>query len=648
MLLPIRSAAQEVLDKDSLWQQFRKSSLDTNRVNILIQLGQQYEGSMPDSALSLYQLAYELSQNLRYTKGTLRFFANATYVYNILGKYDTALLLNLKSVELAKSVNDDERLAAALGNVGNSYLYLNDYEKSIQYLLEALEIAETRHDIRKLNVLYSNLANVYRSLKQYDQALTYAEKALALSRDVKNPYNICAALVTLATVKNFQMKTTEAIRLLNEAASIARNLNDQFSLLSALLNLSDANLKMGNYQALGEICREALEVAQQIEDPLGVAISYRGLGYHYLYARNLSEAERFAKKSLAQSIQHKLQLDASKAYVLLSELSLLRNDNRAYQYYQMASDSIQELVFAQEKTRNIQRLEVQFQARARERQLQELKSEAELRETSLRQSRWLAILLAALLLLAGVASWILIRSAQQRKELAERESELNRARVLQLENEKQLMASQAVIKGQEQERGRLAKDLHDGLGGILSGIKFSLTHMKSNMILDANNALQFERSLDMLDHSIAELRRVAHNMMPEVLVKFGLPEALKSYCESIRQSKVLEITLQVLGDERRVDSNVEIICFRIVQELLNNVIKHAEATHVLVQFSLQANEVNLTVEDNGVGFDVRSVTTARGAGWASIYSRVEYLKGRVDLQSSANGGTFVHIDIPLL
>ncbi|MFN7882378.1 MAG: tetratricopeptide repeat protein, partial [bacterium] len=429
-------------------------------------------------------MAYELSQNLRYTKGTLRFFANATYVYNILGKYDTALLLNLKSVELAKSVNDDERLAAALGNVGNSYLYLNDYEKSIQYLLEALEIAETRHDIRKLNVLYSNLANVYRSLKQYDQALTYAEKALALSRDVKNPYNICAALVTLATVKNFQMKTTEAIRLLNEAASIARNLNDQFSLLSALLNLSDANLKMGNYQALGEICREALEVAQQIEDPLGVAISYRGLGYHYLYARNLSEAERFAKKSLAHSIQHKLQLDASKAYVLLSELSLLRNDNRAYQFYQMASDSIQELVFAQEKTRNIQRLEVQFQARARERQLQELKSEAELRETSLRQSRWLAILLAAWLLLAGVASWILIRSAQQRKELAERESELNRARVLQLENEKQLMASQAVIKGQEQERGRLAKDLHDGLGGILSGIKFSLTHMKSNMILD--------------------------------------------------------------------------------------------------------------------------------------------------------------------
>src|SRR5690606_10625434 len=121
-----------------------------------------------------------------------------------------------------------------------------------------------------------------------------------------------------------------------------------------------------------------------------------------------------------------------------------------------------------------------------------------------------------------------------------------------------LIVSEAVIKGQDEERGRLAKDLHDGLGGLLSGVKFSLTNMKSNVVLAGESALVFERSLDMLNHSITELRRVAHNMMPEVLVKFGLSEALKSYCDSLRESKIYKVDFQSIGMENRVASNTEI------------------------------------------------------------------------------------------
>lgn len=647
LIAPLCLQAQDVYNKDSLWQAFNKSSADTNRVNILIQLGQQYEGNLPDSALALYNQAYELSQSLNYKKGVLKFYANATYIYNMQGKYDTSLVLNLQSVQLAKDINNEERLLASLTNVGSTYLYLEEFEKSIEYSLQALEIAEPKKNNRALTVLYSNLANVYRSLKRYDQASEYATRGLALARKVNNPYNISAALITVGLVRNFQMRADDAIPYFEEAILTARKLGDLFTLLSALVNLNDANMKLGNYPALEPICREALKVAEQIDDPAGVAIGNRGLGYYYLYARNLPESERYAQIALSHALRHGLKHHASQAYVLLSELALLKNKNRLYQLYQVKSDSIQEIIFSEQRAKNIQRLELQFQMRQRERQLQELQLQTELKEKNLRQSKWLIASLLGLLLVIAFSAWMQVRATRQRKELAERESELNKAKVAQLENERQLLASQAVINGQEQERGRLAKDLHDGLGGMLSGIKFSLSHMKSNMILDADNALQFERSLDMLDHSISELRRVAHNMMPEVLVKFGLGEALKGYCESFRQSKVFDINFQLLGEAKRLESNTEIISFRIAQELLNNVMKHAKATQVLVQLSMQINEINLTIEDNGVGFDTNALNSSRGAGWASIQSRVDFLKGKVDVQSSINAGTSVHVTIPL-
>ena len=160
-----------------------------------------------------------------------------------------------------------------------------------------------------------------------------------------------------------------------------------------------------------------------------------------------------------------------------------------------------------------------------------------------------------------------------------------------------------MLKGQEEERSRLAKDLHDGLGGLLSGVKYSLSNMKDNLIVTPENMTVFERSLDMLDTSIRELRRVAHNMMPEMLTKFGLDEALKEYCNSINATKLLTVKYQSLEWSKGSSQSTEIIIYRIVQELLNNVLKHASASEAFVQLIKDQNRLSVVVEDNGKGFD---------------------------------------------
>src|SRR5206468_5605274 len=129
--------------------------------------------------------------------------------------------------------------------------------------------------------------------------------------------------------------------------------------------------------------------------------------------------------------------------------------------------------------------------------------------------------------------------------------------------------------------------------------------------------------LDMLDTSIQELRRVAHNMMPEDLVKFGLDEALKDYCNNLNNSHILNVRYQSFGMEQRIEGNIEIIIYRIIQELLNNIFKHAKATEVLVQLLREENRLSITVEDNGKGFDIHDLEKTKGAGWANIRNRID-------------------------
>jgi signal transduction histidine kinase len=205
----------------------------------------------------------------------------------------------------------------------------------------------------------------------------------------------------------------------------------------------------------------------------------------------------------------------------------------------------------------------------------------------------------------------------------------------------------SLLKGQEDERGRMARDLHDGLGGLLSGVKLSMNRMKDNLIITNENMAVFERSLDLIDTSIAELRRIAHNMMPEGLISYGLDEALKQYCSSINTNGMLQVTYQSVGLSERMPDAVEITAYRIIQELLNNILKHASATEAMVQIIRDEGRLNIVVEDNGRGFDKNSLKEKKGAGWVNIGARVEYLKGQLELNSEPGKGTQVNIEFNL-
>lgn len=638
---------QKYFDRDSLWQVIRKSKPDSNRVILYIQLGQQYENNNPDSALLFYEQALKLSQQLNYVRGIIRYYTNATYVYNLQGKYDTALSLNLKSVEIARAFGDPERLAACLANVGSSYMSMGQHEKALEYQLQSIPLYEKLNDRSQLSILYSNLCYAYGNVEQYKKAIEYGELSLRLAREVNNDFSITTSLINLSTVYILSGDIPTAVRALEEARSIAKRTDNQYAVLVTSLNLGDASIKLGTFYKLSTYFEEAFTLATKLGDSESIVISLRGKAIDNFYKKKIVEAESFANQSLQLAITNNMSEHIGKAYTVLADIAVLKGDFKTNNKYAIKSDSIRTLLLNESIAANVQEIEAKYESEKKEQQINDLTQETEIKDLSIRQNRlWNAILvgsLIAVLLIAILAK----RTYQQKKKILEKQNALNHSQITELEKEKQLLASEAVIKGQDEERSRLAKDLHDGLGGLLSGVKFSFTNMKSNVILDADNALVFERSLDMLDHSIAELRRVAHNMMPEVLVKFGLTEALKSYCDQLAESKIYQIDFQSIGAKELLEKNREIFVYRIVQELLNNISKHAQASQVLVQLDCQENQLNITVEDNGIGITNDKLTLAAGAGLSTIRSRVEYLKGTIDFQTSIGQGTSVHITIPV-
>lgn len=204
-----------------------------------------------------------------------------------------------------------------------------------------------------------------------------------------------------------------------------------------------------------------------------------------------------------------------------------------------------------------------------------------------------------------------------------------------------LLENQQIV---EIERSRLAKDLHDGLGGLLSGIKLKLHSISDD--IPQKIELKFSKIVTQLDEVIKEMRRVAHNMMPEALLKFGLGEAIQDYCDGINESNIIKIKYTQIGSLQTLTQSTAIVLYRIIQELTNNSIKHASATNIFIQISKEKRGYNITVEDNGKGFDVKSMPGKKGTGLQNVQSRIEYLKGIFTIESEPLKGTSVNIEIP--
>jgi len=207
----------------------------------------------------------------------------------------------------------------------------------------------------------------------------------------------------------------------------------------------------------------------------------------------------------------------------------------------------------------------------------------------------------------------------------------------------EIIRLESLLDGQEKERKRIAEELHDGLNGDLSAIKYRLSGFDDIGLKPEDNE-SLLKTIGMIDNACTQVRRISHNLMPSSILDFGLVETVNQYCSKINSSHPLTLDFQYFGNPAVLPKNAETVIYRIIQELINNITKHSKATTAMVQLNFHESELFITVEDNGIGFNQKSVQN--GLGLKNIDSRIHYLNAQLEIDSNDKGTSF-HITIDL-
>ncbi len=630
----IQAISQTTMNLDSLLSLLSAAKQDSNAVKLYINIGEQYETNNPEIAKQYYRKAGQLSDSIQYVAGYCRYAADYSAVLNMQGDYDSSLIVNQKSLEAAQSINNELLINKSLFNIGNCYNYMEQYETALIYYQKVAPYFEKTDNKAYKSLFFDVMHMLYQNLERYDKAIFYGEKGLALCDDQPNSNTRGTILMNLSVSysKNNPPETEKAMAGYQEALRIAKLNQNLYLESSILVNLADHFYQLRDYEKARQYYTEVLPIQIQIDDQRGICMTKRGLSYYELFKNQFKSSEELLQQALSIAQKNNFLNEEQECLASLAEVYLAQNDYPKYHYFAQKHDSVSNLIINEKILRATQDLELKYETEKKQSQILLLEQDKKLRNVSI-------IGLLIIMLLLSVKGFFFTRNLNRKRQLVEKDAELKAQRISELETERQLTATQSLLQGEEAERKRLARDLHDGLGGMLSVIKLNLTNMKGNAILPETDIPAFENALEMLDGSIRELRRVAHNLMPESLMRYGLKAALSDFCGSIDIVK-----LHYFGDDKRMDERYEVAVFRIAQELVNNAIKHSKSRQINVQVIQEQERINLVVQDNGIGFNPEKLKDMNTSGLSSIRSRVESLKGQLDFFSEPQKGTEVQVN----
>jgi signal transduction histidine kinase len=588
-----------------------------------------------DSSVIVIEEAGMLARKLDYKNGILTYLSIHIKVLNRLGKYTEALKLSQESLRIAKEINNKYSIAIAYNNLGNEYSYLGKLDLAASNYLDALKIAEVQDSIKLQQKFCNNLASVFLELKEKKQSMTFAKRSYDLALKTKDPYSIASSLVNLANAEIINEHFDQAISYLADLIKISENLDDITYLLDAYINSGHVATEQKEYEAALEYYQKAQQKLNNESYPDYEMYINWGLGQSYYYLKSFNKANDYVTKSIKIGKEIQASHELRELYKLAADINEALSRHKLALDFRKKFEKLQDSLVNAETRENINKLEIEYQTSQKEKALAEQKLIIAKNQVDLEvKNQYILSAVLVIMILLFVSAFAFLIYKQKQKAIAERMS--------LLEKEKKVQVLEAMMSGEEKERSRLAKELHDGIGGILSATKMHLSILKNENPIP-ERAPKFESTLGMLDSAFKEIRSIAHNLAPEILLKHGLSKALMLFCDRVSNENLF-VEFYSVGDIPRMQNNYELIIYRIVQELVNNIIKHSQATNAYVQLSNHDSFMTITVEDNGIGMDK---TESNGIGMDNLKSRVESLKGEFTISSQKGKGTTCYVEMDI-
>ncbi len=507
---------------------------------------------------------------------------NLGRLYGDKGENVNALQHYLKALKTAETTNDKESLAHVLKNIGVLYVSWKKLDEAFAYYEKSEQLAREIGDKELIADCQNNKGIVYEQKKEYAKALISYKNALELYTEKDIPGKISMALSNIAIVYKFQKNYPEAISYNFKAITIAEKQNDKWNMAATYNNIGNLYGEMGDYNKAIEYCEKALKIAKEID-----------------------------AGEIIESI-----------YDSMAEAAVKAGDyKKAYEYQKLFSTAMNDFI-NKENTRQLSELNVKYETEKKQNLINNQKFEIR------QKNNWLRFV-AILFLISVIAAYLIYKNYRHRQDRKLQE---------EIYRQKELEAK-ALFDGEQNERIRIARDLHDSVGQMLSLIKMNISAQEKNT--------ESEQIQNLIDKTISEVRMISHNLIPEEL-NFGLIPALENLADKINATEKTKIELEIPENVRSItfQKQNELSMYRIVQELLNNITKHAEAS--LIQLSAEKSDdyVLFNIRDNGKGLDLDSIANSPGIGWKNINARIHMMDGYLNIKSESLKGTEIEITLP--
>ena len=565
------------------------------------------------------------SRSIGYDRGQVDALLNLVFINEKISNKTLQESRLKEAIKIANKLKNDSLLANCNMAFSQQYFATADYVKSVEYGLESLRISERTNNIRGIIRAKSKLAQVYQMTEDLPKAQKMLEDILVLPEAIRYSYNI--TLHTLANIYGMQGKYSEALAMDEKGLKYCDSMSLPFAKTAFYDNMANCYMYSGNFEKAREFFYISLQIDSTANDYRLMSDTYLNLGQLHMMNNKESAAITYLNRAILLSKQVSYKEATASAYKVLSEIyqknGLLDSSIVNLKKHYLYRDSIRNI----NSENKISELQTIYETEKKENEIQSQKLELNNQRTGI------IVLTAALGILCLLALLVYRKKQHQSKFQLQKE-------IIQ----QQRMATAAIILAEENERNRIGTDLHDGIGQMVSAAKMNLSVLDGD--LDFSNQMQkekFNNVIKMLDESCGEIRAVSHQMMPLAMFDSSVSEAVQTFVQRIDKNL---IAVDYYTDGIcKLSKEKESILYRILQENINNVIKHAKATTLSISIHHTDTETAVTVEDDGIGFD-RSNLKNDGIGLSNIQSRVNFLGGDIEFDSRPGAGTLVSMHIP--
>jgi len=603
-----------------------KKATDTVTVSLYTQLAWLYLDTDSAKTIGYLQKSKMLAQQLNYSKGLWEGYNNIGMAYARYGRIDTAMRYFDLGLQRAEQGKNAQVAAKYSINIASVYLNQAKYADAIRYYIAALRYLDTLNDRGQVAVTQHCIGIAYYLLKNYRLSLSYYAASITTETKSGKPVMLGYSYNGMGAAYKELNNYDSALYYLQQGREVAMKNGDKALMSSVLSNIGAIYGQQGRTHEALDYLNKALDLQNALGDKRGIAETSIAAGDVFVKLKDYNKALQYydtAKRIAAAIGLNDILKEAWKG--LSSAYAGLGNYKTSLEAYSQYA-SIKDSLYTKESTAQIAEMQTRYNTEKKEQDNKLLQQENDIKALQLAKERNKEYLLLAIFIftsLTGLVYYNRYRLRQKNVLLQERE-----------------LRAHAVFRAQEDEKARLSRQLHDGVGALLSLAKLNISGIESDPV----NEKLLNSTKKLVGDAITEVRGISHELMPGTLAKAGLKAALEEMLEQIASGNTMKTQLNYHLHEKIAPSG-ELNIYRIAQEACNNIIKHAKAQNIEVLLREDGDQLILKITDDGVGFDKEGLKA--GNGLNNIYSRADVMKARVTITTNTGKGTALSIVIPM-